>query len=135
MNKKTNTKMKRTLILISFLVIAAFTKAQNENKIVIGKTDTIFSKILNETRKILLYTPNFTSLANLPNQRYPVLYLLDGEAHFVSTVGLVQQLSQANGNAVLPEMIVVGITNTNRFRDLTPSATGTGGGYNFMKFI
>lgn len=127
--------MKRTLILIIFLVIAAFTKAQNENKIVIGKTDTIFSKILNERRKILVYTPNFTSLANLPNQRYPVLYLLDGEAHFVSTVGLVQQLSQANGNSVLPEMIVVGITNTNRFRDLTPSATGTGGGNNFIKFI
>jgi uncharacterized protein len=135
MNKKTNTTMKRTLILIIFLVIAAFTNAQNENKIVIGKTDTIFSKILNEKRKILVYTPNLTSPSNVPNQRYPVLYLLDGEAHFVSTVGLVQQLSQANGNAVLPEMIVVGITNTNRFRDLTPSATGTGGGNNFMKFI
>lgn len=127
--------MKRTLILIIFLVITTFTNAQNENKIVIGKTDTIFSKILNERRKILVYTPNLTSPGNLTNQRYPVLYLLDGEAHFVSTVGLVQQLSQANGNAVLPEMIIVGITNTNRFRDLTPSAIGTGGGNNFMKFI
>ena len=83
MNKKTNTGMKRTLIFIIFLVIAAFTSAQNENKIVIGKTDTIFSKILNEKRKILVYTPNLTSPANLPNKRYPVLYLLDGEAHFV----------------------------------------------------
>jgi predicted alpha/beta superfamily hydrolase len=127
--------MKDTLILIIFLIIAGFTNAQNENKIVIGKTDTIFSKFLNEKRKILVYTPNLTSPANPPNQRYPVLYLLDGEAHFVSTAGLVQQLSQANGNAVLPEMIVVGITNTNRFRDLTPSANGTGGSNNFMKFI
>lgn len=125
--------MRKILIIIPFFILAAFAKAQHENKIVIGKTDTIFSKILNERRKILVYTPNLTSPANLSNQAYPVLYLLDGEAHFVSTVGLVQQLSQANGNAVLPEMIVVGIANTNRLRDLTPSATS--GGNNFMKFI
>jgi len=37
-------------------------------------------------------------------------------------VGIIQQLSQANGNGVLPEMIVVGIENTNRFRDLVPTA-------------
>ncbi len=122
-------------MLITFLVIAAFTNAQTDNRIVVGKTDTLFSKILNERRKIFVYTPILTSPANLPHQRYPVLYVLDGEAHFVSTVGLVQQLSQANGNSVLPEMIVVGITNTNRFRDLTPSATLTGGGNRFMKFI
>lgn len=125
--------MKKILFHISFFVFAAYAKAQHhENKILIGKTDTIFSKILNEKRKILVYTPDLTSLASIPNQRYPVLYLLDGESHFVSTVGLVQQLSQANGNTVLPEMIVVGIANTNRFRDLTPSATGGG---NFVKFI
>ena len=127
--------MKKVLTLIPFLVFAAFVKAQYENRVVIGKTDTIFSKLLNEKRKILVYTPDLTSPANQPNKRYPVLYLLDGEAHFVSTVGVVQQLSQANGNSVLPEMIVVGITNTNRFRDLTPSATTIGGGNNFIKFI
>lgn len=57
------------------------------------------------------------------------------EAHFVSTVGLVQQLSQVNGNAVLPEMIVVGITNTNRSRDLAPSLAAGSGYNNFIKFI
>lgn len=49
------------------------------------------------------------------------MYLLDGDAHFFSTVGIIQQLSQANVNGVLPEMIVVAVENTDRFRDLVPS--------------
>lgn len=49
-------------------------------------------------------------------QRYPVVYLLDGDGHFESVVGMIQQLSQVNGNTVVPEMIVVGIPNTNRTR-------------------
>jgi hypothetical protein len=68
-----------------------------------------------------VYAPTNTSNLVQPEKRYPVLYLLDGEAHFYSTIGIIQQLSQANGNGVLPEMIVVGIENTNRFRDLVPA--------------
>src|SRR6185369_3299172 len=82
------------------------------------------------------------------SQRYPVVYLLDGDAHFPSVVGLVQQLSQVNGNTVVPEMIVVAIPNTDRTRDLTPTHVSTdapfmdsnfartsGGGENFISFI
>ncbi len=129
-------------------VIACAAKAQNDNKIVIGKIDTVYSGILNEKRKIWIYTPDMTSGKHDPNQRYPVLYLLDGDAHFFSVAGLIQQLSQANGNSVLPEMIVVGITNTDRTRDLTPThvtsdlpamdsnfSKTSGGGQNFMAFI
>ena len=43
---------------------------------------------------------------------------LDGDAHFPSVVGIIQQLSQVNGNTVFPEMIVVAIPNTDRTRDL-----------------
>jgi predicted alpha/beta superfamily hydrolase len=81
-------------------------------------------------------------------QRYPVLYLLDGDAHFYSVVGMIQQLSQVNGNTICPEMIVVGIPNTDRTRDLTPthvnpdppyvdSATSktSGGGEKFASFL
>jgi predicted alpha/beta superfamily hydrolase len=73
---------------------------------------------------------------------------LDGDAHFASVVGLVQQLSQVNGNTVFPEMIVVAIPNTDRTRDLTPThvisdlpmmdsnfSKTTGGGENFISFI
>jgi uncharacterized protein len=140
--------VKKIFLFMLIAVIACSAKAQNDNKIVIGKIDTVYSPILNEKRKIWIYTPDMTSGKHDPNQRYPVLYLLDGDAHFFSVAGLIQQLSQANGNSVLPEMIVVGITNTDRTRDLTPThvtsdlpamdsnfSKTSGGGQNFMAFI
>ncbi len=138
--------MKKILLFI----LPAFTtfsiQAQNDNKIVIGKIDSMHSNILGEQRKIWVYTPDMTS--GNPNQHYPVVYLLDGDAHFPSVVGMIQQLSQANGNTVYPEMIVVGIPNTDRTRDLTPThitsdppmmdsnfSRASGGGENFVAFI
>ena len=112
----------KTIFISSVLLLLSFcVNAQNNESITIGKKEVIYSKVLNENRKIWIYTPNITSQNVSPDKRYPVLYLLDGDAHFFSTVGIIQQLSQANGNGVLPEMIVVAIENTNRFRDLVPS--------------
>ena len=120
--------------------------AQTDNKIVIGKVDSVYSKILAEQRKVWVYTPDMTS--GNRNQRWPVVYLLDGDAHFASVVGMIQQLSQANGNNVYPEMIVVAIPNTDRTRDLTPThvvsdppmmdsnfSKTSGGGENFVAFM
>jgi hypothetical protein len=112
----------KSIFISAILLLHCFcAAAQNEEIISIGKKETIYSKILNENRKIWIYTPTITSLNTSSEKRYPVLYLLDGSAHFFSTVGIIQQLSQANGNGVLPEMIVVAIENTNRSRDLVPS--------------
>lgn len=113
----------KTILISSVLLLLSFcVNAQNNESITIGKKETVYSRVLNEDRKIWIYTPDITSQNVSPDKRYPVLYLLDGNAHFFSTVGIVQQLSQANGNGVLPEMIVVAIENTNRFRDFVPSA-------------
>lgn len=112
--------MKTILLLSLLLVFSHDANTQANENIIVGKKETIYSKVLKENRKIWIYTPANTSPAPAEEKRYPVLYLLDGDAHFFSTVGIVQQLSQANGNGVLPEMIVVGIENTNRLRDLTP---------------
>ena len=103
------------------LLLTYCVKSQNNESIIIGKKEVLYSKVLKENRKIWIYTPSMTSQTISPDTRYPVLYLLDGDAHFFSTVGIIQQLSQANGNGVLPEMIVVAIENTNRLRDLVPS--------------
>jgi predicted alpha/beta superfamily hydrolase len=131
-------------ILLTLSSMCAF--AQQDNKITIGTVDSIQSKILNEKRKIWVYVPNAGQLDS--KQRFPVVYLLDGDAHFYSVVGMIQQLSQVNGNTVCPEMIVVGIPNTDRTRDLTPthidaepptmdsaSAKTSGGGEQFVSFI
>ena len=106
--------MKTILISSVLLLLNFFVNAQNNESITIGKKEIIYSRALNENRKIWIYTPNITSQSVSPDKRYPVLYLLDGDAHFFSTVGIIQQLSQANGNGVLLEMILVAIENTNR---------------------
>ncbi|WP_367881823.1 alpha/beta hydrolase-fold protein [Ferruginibacter sp.] len=57
----------------------------------VGTIDSIQSKILNEQRKIWRYLPNSGQADS--KQRYPVLYLLDGDVHFYSVVGMIQHLS------------------------------------------
>jgi hypothetical protein len=140
--------MRVSLLFISFVLVKFSALAQSDNKIVIGKIDSVYSKILQEPRKVWIYTPDMTSGNREPGKRYPVLYLLDGDAHFPSVMGLVQQLSQVNGNTILPEMIIVGIPNTDRTRDLTPThvtndppfmdssfSKTSGGGENFLAFM
>src|SRR6187397_1678705 len=140
--------MKKYFLLILIPIITLTSNAQTDNKIVIGKVDSVYSSILKEKRKVWVYTPNMKTGEQIPGKRYPVVYLLDGDGHFESVVGMIQQLSQVNGNTVCPEMIVVGIPNTDRTRDLTPThiasdppimdsnfSKNTGGGENFISFI
>lgn len=117
--------MKKFLISVVVIFHFFYLHAQDAKSITIGKKEVFSSKFLNENRTLWIYTPNETSQIPNPDKRYPVMYVLDGEAHFYSTVGIVQQLSQANGNGALPEMIVVGIENTNRLRDLVPTNDNT----------
>ena len=137
--------------LLSLLLVLSFCRglfAQTDNKIVIGTIDSINSTILHEQRKIWIHVPESYNEGIYASQRYPVVYLLDGDAHFFSVVGMIHQLSTVNGNTVVPEMIVVGIPNTDRTRDLTPThidaappfldsaaSKTSGGGERFMSFI
>ncbi|WP_221392591.1 alpha/beta hydrolase-fold protein [Dyadobacter sp. NIV53] len=128
--------------LISFLAIG-----QVNNQVIIGKIDSVQSKILGEKRKIMVHVPGGSTGA-YGKTRYPVVYVLDGDAHFASVVGMIHQLSSVNGNTICPEMIVVAIPNTDRTRDLTPThvdsdppymdstfSKTSGGGSDFLSFI
>ncbi|KAA0992958.1 alpha/beta hydrolase [Dyadobacter aurulentus] len=137
---------------IHLLVLLLFAKsllvtAQDKNQIVIGKVDSIQSKILGENRKVLVHVPGGGD-GLYSKKRYPVAYVLDGDAHFASVTGMIQQLSSVNGNTIVPEMIVVSIRNTDRTRDMTPThikddlpmmdsiySRRTGGGGAFLSFI
>lgn len=126
----------------------AFTAHAQDNKIVIGAIDSLHSNILGEQRKIWVHVPDGGGGGGIFSpQRYPVLYVLDGDGHFSSVVGMVQSLS-TGGNNNCPKMIVVGIPNTDRTRDLTPthvdvdppfmdslSSKTSGGGERFIAFI
>jgi predicted alpha/beta superfamily hydrolase len=131
------------LLLTLFTLINCQNKEKQEvpiqidNQIVFGEIDSIYSEVLDESRKIWVHMPASASDDTFSKTKYPVLYLLDGSGHFYSVTGMIKQLSTTNGNTVVPEMIIVAITNTNRTRDLTPTSTdeNSGGGEKFNDFI
>jgi len=107
-------------IALFFLITPLLLFAQNsaDFKPLIADNIKVTSKVLGEDRKVYIYVPPVDS-ANLA-KRYPVLYLMDGESHFSMIAELCRYLSRWDVN-VIPEMIIVGIPNTNRTRDLTPT--------------
>jgi predicted alpha/beta superfamily hydrolase len=108
------------LVLLPTALLHAQTPAAKP--VTIGTADTIWSPTLKETRRFLVYTPPSYNDTTYQPRRYPVLYLLDGDAHFHSVSGLAQILGTGvNGTYVVPEMIIVAISNTNRMRDMTPT--------------
>jgi hypothetical protein len=131
----------RTVIYLLICVVFQQTgNAQTEYLYQVGKKDSLYSKILNESRDIYVQVPE--SYQSNPNQSFPVAYLLDGEV-FLPTLSNVQDFYSGG---FMPEMVLIGISNAkNRTRDLTPSIITTtygmpfndenGEAENFLKFI
>src|SRR5687767_8672569 len=121
------------------LIVSSAAIAQPDGGTV--KRLTLKSTVLGEDRIILVRTPAeyATNKAS-----YPVLYMTDGDGHMGHTASTIEFLTR---NGRIPEMIVVGVTNTDRTRDLTPAkstnknAAGelqfptAGGADNFLKFF
>ena len=108
--------------------------------IIIGSKHRIQSDILGEERAYWISTPRHYD----PSRKYPYVYLLDARDHFEYAAGTLRKM----GGIEIPEFILVGIPNTNRTRDLTPTHTllapdgseteqfrASGGGDNFLAFI
>lgn len=132
--------MRGLLVISMFLGMNFYATAQfsqNENKqVVIGTVDSLFSETLNEQRDIWVHVPE--KIEN--GKKYPVIYVLDGTEHFYTATGILKLLETWN----MPASIVVGIPNTDRTRDFTPSnvpfqrgnkSETSGGALNFIKFI
>ena len=150
--KDTIMRLNKVLILLISLSLFSCRSQQTNHEepsislVSIGTREYIHSDILNEDREIWVYVPSGFYGMDEQYSNYPVIYLLDGEIHFKATVGIIDQLSNAaNANDVSPQMIIVGIVNTNRTRDLTPSKAvighdaetkkNTGGANNMIDFI
>jgi predicted alpha/beta superfamily hydrolase len=135
--------IERFWILLCYLVPLVFALPRQSSgqhsgeSIVIGHVETIRSAILNEDRDILIYTPPDYDKSRM---RYPVLYLLDADDHFHSATGIVRHLAD---NGLIPGLLVVGVRNTDRWRDLTPGGDenlreempASGGGERFLRFL
>jgi predicted alpha/beta superfamily hydrolase len=110
--------MKRiTLILLicSCSSFFAFAQVKQESPIQIGTSVIYHSEILDEDRTVLIHNPN-EYVDSTESQNYPVIYVLDGHDHFRYLVGLLHRM----GNDFLPKMIVVGVTQNDRNKDLRP---------------
>ena len=142
-------KIKTLFLTIITLILSNQTFAQNEieiikkNPLTIGEKIEFQSKILNESRILNIYLPNGYSKDSI--KKYPVIYLLDGsiDEDFIHISGLVQFGSFSWIN-MIPESIVIGISNIDRKRDFTfptnnkrdkKNSPTTGESDNFMNFI
>jgi hypothetical protein len=110
--------------------------------IVVGERIRLRAENLKEDRNILVSVP---AAYRRGQQAYPVLYVTDGDQHFLQLRGTLDFLGR---NSLAPEVILVGISNTNRTRDLTPTrgfqvgpggrrveVAGSGGGEAFLDFL
>jgi predicted alpha/beta superfamily hydrolase len=95
----------------------------------------INSTILKEERNVLVRLP--AEYERLPKEKFPVIYMLDGENRNPQMMATVADHLTANFQ--MPPVILVSIPNTDRTRDLTPTAVAdfptSGGGNKFLDFL
>lgn len=112
----------KVTLLILFLTNQLFAQSKIEiiekGDLIIGDKVEIKSKILGETRILNIYLPNGYSKDS--TKKYSVIYLLDGsiDEDFIHIAGLVQ-FGSFSWVHMIPETIVVGISNVDRKRDFT----------------
>jgi len=94
---------------------------------VLGQLFQIRSQAMSETRSFQVHRPGDYDVSNA---RYPVVIVLDGEEHFQHVSTTVDLLSVAGR---IPQMLVVGIPNVDRYRDM--DSTAAPGSSAFLKFI
>ncbi len=126
------------ILSLCLLLTPLFLSAQaTEEPVTIGFKTSIKSEVLGEERPILIRLPKDYEESD---QRYPVIYVMDGAGHFHHTTGTVNFLSRNN---LIPASIVVAIPNTDdRTRDLTPPEVSdtprfptAGGADNTLQFM
>jgi predicted alpha/beta superfamily hydrolase len=142
--------LSRKIILIVFFISITLNSlqsfSQEVEKIEIGTKFKMNSIFLNEERT---YTVGLPKSYHTSLKEYPILVLLDGDEHFIGVSGIVNQMNQGRSHGHIPEMIIVGIGNTDRTRDFTPTNSITfldgsnkskyqktsGGSADFLKFL
>lgn len=110
-------------ILAAVLLLPVLLAAQAPMPLAVGETFTLASQALGETRTINVYAPPGHPLRGGPP--LPVLVMPDGglAEDFLHVAGLVQV---GAGNGTMRPMLLVGIENTARRRDLTGPTTVAG---------
>ncbi|MGK0412861.1 MAG: putative alpha/beta superfamily hydrolase [Polaribacter sp.] len=104
--------IRKAFLLLIIICFNIKVKSQNIPSVnALGNNYSIKSDILKEDRQIQIFTPESYDKTN---QKYPVLYILDGQRLFPFGVSLLKSFTQFKQT---PEFIIIGITNKypNRF--------------------
>lgn len=130
--------MRSLIILLICFPLIGYTQP---SEFVIGEEHHLYSEVLGEERSFYLKLPDsYVGDDFYINKHYPVLVLLDGDAHFHTASGIVSSMS-AGTTEKIPQMIVVAVRNTDRNRDMTPSSSSVevnpseGGSRDFLRFL
>jgi predicted alpha/beta superfamily hydrolase len=120
-------------LLFALIPVFAASVTHAGTPLVLGERLQLPSKVMGEERTLFVSVPESYARTT---RRYPVLYLTDAEAQFEQTRATAAFLSR---NGFMPEVIVVGVTNTDRTRDLSPShdpkVPTSGGADRFLDFF
>lgn len=128
--------MNKPLIFISAIAALIFSffetaSAQQEQP---GKKDSVNSSILGQMRYIKVVLPPDYNPAS--KTKYDVIYVLDGDGN-TKTVADIQQFIK--GENFMPQVIIVGVLNIDRNKDLTPTREDgfntSGGADKFLSFL
>ncbi len=130
----------RFIIIVCALIFLfdAADAQTSAGEVVIGNRVEIKSQFSDYTYNVSVYLPiKYGTEKEIPDQQYPVLYLFIGWDHMFHAasgiVGLLEDFEE------IPDMIVVGITNINWWKDLTPEQIAgrndSGGAEVFLDFI
>lgn len=121
------------ILFLTLEIPFLFLRAQKSEPVIsMGVADSIYSQSLKENRQLWIHVPP-TDTFRFPEQKFPVIYLLDANAYFPP---LVSELDYLSNTRKCPKMIVVGIPNETlekRTRDLASSPSG--GTENFAAFF
>jgi len=126
------------IFLLTFLSATVQSEPNSNNNGYEHQVEAFHSKVLNEQRTVVVQLPK--SYDDNPDKQYPVIYRLDGAGNLPMMNAVLESLQSQNA---APEVIIVAIENTDRLRDLYPTANEDpngpvgygGGGEKFLSFI
>jgi enterochelin esterase-like enzyme len=103
-------------LLVAVLALCpASTGAQSPTLPIPVRVETLASAKIGEPREFWVSLPD---RYNESTEKYPVIYMMDGDFNFNS--GVIGGVRQAASLGEMPEFIIVGIKNTNRSKDVFP---------------
>ena len=126
-----------TAIATSIVILIVLEVKAQKDQLIADVIVEIDSELLGESRKLLIHLPK--GYGNNSSKTYPVIVALDGTSHDQEVVNTASILNYAK---IFPEVIIVGIPNTDRKRDLTPhylieedNPDNLGQGDKFLEFL